>query len=169
MGLTITAYCRLQAIDMPRLDGSGDPLDTFAVRFYDAPRFPHHAEGLDTGLTYEYRNAYEFYAGSYAHFHVWREQLAKLAGYPEIAMPGRRGVWCENVAIKAGSGPFYELIHFSATMGTIGPKVSRKLADDFACFMGEVDAAEKGTFARLYRNWFQAFTLASLDGAVKFS
>lgn len=169
MGLTITAYCGLQEIDMPRLDSNGDPLDTFAVRFYGAPRFPHHADGLDTGPTYQYRNAYEFYAGSYTLFHIWREQLAKLAGYPAIAMQGRRGVWYENGAIKTGSGAFYELIHFSATMGTIGPKVSRKLADDFARFMGEVDAAEDGTFALLYRNWFQAFTLASLGGAVKFN
>ncbi|KVM89663.1 hypothetical protein [Burkholderia stagnalis] len=168
MGLTITAYCGLDEIETPRFDSNGDPLDTFAVRFYGAPRFPDHADGIDTGLIYRYTNSYEFYAGSYAIFHIWREQLAKLAGYPAITLPGRRGVWHENGAIDAGAGPFYELIHFSATMGTIGPRLSRKLADDFSRFMHAVDAAEDGTFALLYRNWFQAFMLARLSGAVQF-
>lgn len=77
-------------------------------------------------------------------------------------------MWHENGAIDAGAGPFYELIHFSATMGTIGPRLSRKLADDFSRFMHAVDAAEDGTFALLYRNWFQAFMLARLSGAVQF-
>ncbi|WP_232457999.1 hypothetical protein [Burkholderia ubonensis] len=61
MGLTITAYCGLDEIDEPRFDSNGDPL---AVRFYGAPRFPDHADGIDTGLIYRYTNSYEFYAGS---------------------------------------------------------------------------------------------------------
>ncbi|MEX3629515.1 MAG: hypothetical protein VB138_08535 [Burkholderia sp.] len=168
MGLTIMAYCGLIDVEEPRFDGNGDPLDPFTVRFYGAPRFPDHADWLDTGLIYRYTNSYEFYVGSYAIFHIWREQLAKLAGYPAIALPGCRSVWHENGATAAGAGPFYELIYFSATMGTIGTRLSRKLAADFSRFMHVVDAAQDGTFALLSRNWFQAFTLASLSGAVQF-
>lgn len=172
MGLTITAYCGLEVIERPRLDSSADPLDTFAVRFYSALHFPAHEEGIHTAQIYRYSNSYEFEAGSYILYHVWREQLAKLAGYPAIAVPGGRGaaqrMSHERGAIAAGPGPFHELIHFSATHGTIGPKVSRKLAGDFSRFMCAVDVAQDRTFARLFVQWFRAFELASHSGAVKF-
>lgn len=172
MGLTITAYCGLEQILSPRLDSSADPVDTFAVRFYDAPRFLGHSEGINTARIYRYANSYEFAAGSYGMYRIWREQLARLAGYPAVDEPGsrsesgRRSHECG--AIAAGAGPFYELIHFPATHGTIGPKVSGKLAEDFSRFMCAVDVADDRTFALFYVQWFHAFTLASHSGAVQF-
>lgn len=54
MGLTITAYCGLEAIDAPRLDDSREPVDVYMVRFYWAPRFPQRADGLDISRVFRY-------------------------------------------------------------------------------------------------------------------
>ncbi|WP_306427054.1 hypothetical protein [Burkholderia sp. HI2500] len=167
MGLTITAYCGLEALDAPRLDGNREPVDVFTVRLYWAPRFPQRADGLDIARVFRYRNAFEFAVGTYITHEIFREQLAELANYPAIPMGGKK-ICHTNGAIAESSGPFKELIDFSTTMGTIGPRTARKLADDFSRFMHLVDAERNPLFAELYRNWYVAFALAQHDGAVRF-
>ncbi|WP_410199503.1 hypothetical protein [Burkholderia cenocepacia] len=167
MGLTITAYCGLEAIDAPRLDDNREPVDVYTVRFYWAPRFPQRADGLDISEVFRYRNAFEFEVGTYITHEIFREQLAELANYPAIPLSGKK-ICHTNGAIAELEGPFKELIDFSTTMGTIGPRTARKLANDFSRFMHLVDGERNPLFAELYRNWYVAFALAQHDGAVRF-
>lgn len=165
MGLTITGYCCLEAIESPRLDTACDPLDSWVVRFRDAPHYPEHSAGLDTSRAYRFLNTYEFDV-SYVDFEIWREQLAKFAGYPAVKKSGHvRHVYG---AQQVTSGPFRELLDFSMTEGTIGPKVSRKLCEDFDRFMVSVPIQERRLFAWLFKECYLVFSIAQHDGAVKF-
>lgn len=163
MGLDITA-----ARKITRLSGdySGDG-------FYvgsQPDEFVSQADGLEPG-TYEAAETLKFRAGSYGGYNKWREQLAKLAGYPAVRHESHyeppedlyaAGAW------DAKEGPFWELINFSDCEGVIGPKTSAKLAKDFAEFQAQADAHPDDWFRDLYTTWRRAFELASDDGAVGF-
>ncbi|WP_186166164.1 hypothetical protein [Burkholderia gladioli] len=168
MQLFVSAYAGLARLDNLPVDEKGDSIDRYRVRFAAAPRHLHRADALRLDRIYRYHNSFEFSPGTYATHDVFRERLAKLAGYPEISFGAS---WCSRTigAIAASGGLFKELIDFSITSGTIGPKTSAKLADDFRVFIGAVDAQEDPLFAELYRNWFFAFSLAANNGAVQLS
>lgn len=180
MGLDITAYSKLEMVDVV-YDADGEPINPvtreslFVVaadfaHIYVNPDFPERADGLARGY-YLYEETIGFRAGSYMYYSRWREELARLAGYP--ASPGEglmashhphsNGVWeCEG-------GPFFELINFSDCEGAIGPKTSAKLAKDFADFREKLSGEVVSFgFTENYDNFEQAFRLAADGGAVCF-
>ncbi len=164
MGLDITAYKQLKPCDKPPGADDGDyDYDRF-FRSNPNPNFPGRDVGL-IGEWFEYRGEAEsrhsFRAGSYSGYNKWRDWLAKLAGYGHSA-----GAW------TATSGPFFELIDFSDSEGTIGPVVSAKLAKDFAEWdeRAKADARKEKFewFYVLYCDWRLAFEMAADGGAVDF-
>ena len=67
--------------------------------------------------------------------------------------------------------PFFELIHFSDCEGIIGPKISAKLAKDFADNQAKADVYrvdEASWFREKYSDWRRAFEMAADNGAVEF-
>lgn len=159
MGLDITVYRGLrqakQGVQLSR------NMDCFAPR----------GEGLDLDAVYEYADTFGFRAGSYSGYNDWREQLAKLAGYPaaphkdydgKIVQRHAQGAW------DALAGPFWELINFADNEGTIGPVLAKKLARDFAMFENDADATGDAWFIARYADWKRAFEMASDGGAVEF-
>ena len=164
MGLDITAASKLELIP----DAPAD-LDGFHVGS-NPDEFADRADGLKPGF-YRCGKTLNFRAGSYSGYNAWRELLAKLAGYPErVHLSGYKppeklhaaGAW------EATEGPFWELINFSDCEGTIGPKTSAKLAQDFAEHQAAADAHPAEWFRDLYRTWRLAFTMAAQGGAVDF-
>lgn len=168
MRLIVSAYSGLEQLDHPRTNHNREPVDVFCVRLDGAPRFPHRADNLDMARIYRYRNSFEFSAGTYVMHDIFRERLAAIANYPAIPIGASR-ICHTNGAIAEEAGPFKELIDFSITSGTIGPRTSAKLADDFSRFIGAIDADHDHLFAELYRNWYFAFCLAEHCGAVQLS
>ncbi|MET3631909.1 hypothetical protein [Burkholderia sp. 572] len=168
MRLIVSAYSGLEQLDHPRTNENGDPVDVFCVRLDAAARFPRRASDLDMACIYRYRNSFEFGAGTYVMHDIFRERLAEIANYPAISIGASR-ICHTNGAIAEASGPFKELIDFSITSGTIGPRACAKLADDFSRLIGAVDAEHDHLFAELYRNWYFAFCLAEHNGAVQLS
>ncbi|MCW3677810.1 hypothetical protein [Burkholderia cenocepacia] len=166
MGLKVTGYCGIEPVVGPRLDERANPRDVFNVRFYWAPRHIVRTDGMDMHPVYRYRNSFEFDAGTYAMHNIFCEQLAELAGYGAIPL-GDAPICYTNGAIAESEGPFRELIDFSRSMGTIGPRTAGKLADDFARYMNVVEAEKDPLFGELFRNWFVALTIARLDGALQ--
>lgn len=170
MGLDITYYSKLKKIDCV-FDADGEPIGiTDYFQPYINPDFPGRADDIENKAVYSYQECDGFRAGSYSGYNAWREELAKLAGYPEIETEdyGIKRKRHDAGAWKAGGGPFWELIHFSDCEGTIGAKVSAKLADDFAKFQPQADAHPEEWFRSKYAEWFQAFNVASDAGAVSF-
>jgi hypothetical protein len=173
MGLDITAYSKLtKAVDI-QLDEDGEPSredwETHTKAWIN-PDWPERGLGLEHNAWYTYGDEFGFRAGSYSGYTDWREELAKLAGYPatetESASFGSRSL--HSAACWGGaSGPFSELIDFSDCEGTLGPVVSKKLLEDFVTF--ELAAhAIGGRFFERYAEWKQAFELAADGGMVCF-
>lgn len=181
MGLDITAYRRVTKLDV-NFDEDGEAIDKdtgepvdYDVRAYANPHFPGREEGAENRAAYTAQESMGFRAGSYSGYNAWRNELAKLAGYPEtpfesfgnVRMRHDAGAWV------AGSGPFWELINFSDCEGTIGPVVSSKLAKDFSEWderakQHDEDAGLNGGLYERFQEWRQAFEMAADGGLVDF-
>jgi hypothetical protein len=135
MGLDITYYLGLQEVDAV-FNADGEPIDPqtrkpLGFDYYQPIPNPHYErdEGL-VGKIYRFDETDGFRAGSYGGYNQWRDELAKLAGYPPH--PREKHSLHQSSACEVQSGPFWELLTFSDCEGTIGPKIATKLAKDFA-------------------------------------
>lgn len=175
MGLDITYYRNLKKLDVV-FDKSGRAIDPVTREFldydfdaYSNPDFPEHIAGVEEGY-YAAERGGGFRAGSYGGYNQWREELAKLAGYPSRPEEryGRVEERHDRGAQEAGQGPFFELIYFSDCEGTIGPKFSAKLAKDFSDYQAKADGHTDEYWRDKYTEWRKAFEFAANNGAVSF-
>lgn len=178
MCLDITAYEGLTKIDgVKYIDGEvyNKELETVDCDDYSFvarlnPNFPGRADDVEDSGVYKASESFDFRAGSYGCYNMWRDRLAKLAGYPEGTYE-QYGKDCPSHCVacwNGAQGPFSELIHFSDCEGVIGATVSKKLAADFAEFEEAAKTREDEQFFKLYQDWQKAFTMAANGGAVSF-
>lgn len=168
MGLDITAYSNIRHVpDVTDQDRAYELGLTMLWRNND---FPHRADDIIDRGVYAYATMIDFRAGSYSGYNLWREELAKLAGYPALSDPrrDRSGPRHDVGAWNADSGPFWELINFSDCEGVIGATVAAKVLRDFVEFQPKADAHQGDWFRDRYALWRKAFELAANDGAVSF-
>ena len=183
MGLDITAYRQLKKLDVvfdadgePTVPETREPLDDYA-KFYVNSNFPGREGSIEHKAVYSYADSHHFSAGGYGSYNAWREELAKLAGYPAVEFESVEGYVPSRKMLHAASAwrglcegrPFVELVNFSDCEGVIGSELSAKLAKDFADFDERAKAAGNDAFYDRYREWYKAFAMASDNGAVKFS
>ncbi|SPA44621.1 hypothetical protein [Cupriavidus taiwanensis] len=179
MGLDITAYSNTKRLEGIQFDEDGEPIncDEDYMRVYVNPDFPERASGLEDGKCYTTGDAsMHFRAGSYSGYNFWREELARMAGYPtaEYECYGTVKHRHDAGAWAAEAGPFFELICFSDCEGVIGAEVSEKLAKDFAEYderaKSHVPSVHRyeGWFYALYQEWRKAFEMAAQNGMVHF-
>jgi hypothetical protein len=165
MGLDIAAFSGLTKSMI------NDPDEVWKIggtHLYVNEDFPDRADGLKTG-GYLYNEFTRFRAGSYSGYNWWRSQLCMMVHGVEPDV-----LWAGND--KRLFPAFFELIHFSDCEGVIGPKTSAKLYQDFSEWKEKAEQYAAGlgdtlngqTFIGLYRQWMEAFGLASNNGAVKF-
>lgn len=156
MGLDITAYKKLKKVDNPILDKDGYPEDwnnywkPGAGMLWSESIWQGRGYPINPELVYEWEDLYEFRAGSYIGYDIWREHLKNFKG---------------NEA-------FQELINFADNEGVIGTDVSKKLRDDFQRFQDEAEEFSTTCtlkwFMKSYLEWKKAFEYASDNGAVEF-
>ena len=147
---------------------------------YQSPNFPEQGEGLPNGSVVSKGEEFGHRAGSYSGYNEWRRLLARAA----------LGMSDEEVWNKIDSGvsysevPFGELINFSDADGVIGPIASQKLYNDFVKYEEpimkkldrfylkfedyEIDGETYDWFKFKYKDWKEAFRIASNNGAVIF-
>lgn len=181
MGLDISAYSRVTKLDV-NFDEDGEAIDKvtgesvdYDVRVYANPDFPGREDGVEDRAVYTAKGGMSFCTG-YGSHGAWREELAKLAGYPTTAVDRGFGKPVEmhsGGAWNTDNGPFWELINFSDCEGTIGPVVSAKLAKDFAEWderakQHDESAGLNGGLYKRFQEWRQAFEMASDGGLVDF-
>ena len=176
MGLDVSAYSQMKKIDC-LFNADGEPVDPVTREtIYDyvetdhAPHHPGRVNEFEDGACYAYGDSDELSAGGYGRYNDWRNDLAKLAGYP-LGQYKEDGTMRDSYCVacwNGAPGPFSELINFSDCEGVIGTKVSRKLAADFAAFQSAADNVG-GCFAGKYAEWRRLFELASDAGCVRFS
>lgn len=181
MGLDINAFRRITKIDAV-FDADGAPIDPTTSEPVDYsfqacinPDFTGHAEGIEDNAVYDAEETMHFRAGSYGGYSTWRNELAKIAGYPAGTYK-QYGQDYESHCVACwdgAQGPFAELINFSDCEGLIGAKVATKLAADFAEFDEKAKAHTGGVwedrFYPKYQEWRTAFEMASDGGAVQFT
>lgn len=176
MGLDITAYSNIKITNYTGYnydtDEDGDMDYDIHVQFYLNPHYPNHVEGISNKYVYEYEDSYDFRAGSYGGYFKFREELAKLAGYPvaiNIYNTKETGHFY-YVTQVANSGPFYELINFSDCEGTISHQVCQKLYDDFIKFKDIAMQDDKlhPYYQQVYNDFITALELAKNNGALSF-
>ena len=167
MGLDITAY-GLCVLVTPAHEYDEDERDCYSrghVAPYRNPDFPGHLDTLDP-VCHTAAREVQFRAGSYSGYNWWRAALCRFAFNvkPEV-------VW-HDFPTYSGK-PFAELIHFSDCEGSIGPRTSAKLANDFAEW--EAAAVEYArtisdgdSWLLKYRQWREAFELAAAGGFLDF-
>lgn len=160
MGLDITAYRQLRTADGAIVDEDGYPVDDKQVKInpaYTAEPFRDRCADVVAGV-YEYAETLGFRAGSYSGYNEWRRGLAALVGTTTEA------VWSG----MNGDSPFAELINFSDCEGVIGPKVSAKLAVDFAEWQAKADTHADAYWRGRYAEWRKAFEMGADGGVVEF-
>ena len=83
MGLDVTAYSRLAEVPDAERDEDGELVnDDNLVDFYENSDFPGRFEGLKKGMAYRIEGDCSCLSTGYGTYSAWREELAKLAGYP---------------------------------------------------------------------------------------
>lgn len=169
MGLDITAYKNLKLTDIP----ADEDLETDGNYTMLYPeQSPDVVGDLTSDYFYEYEDSMGFNAGSYSGYNNWRNDLARLAGYPLEQYKGYFDIVSESHCVacwNGAKGPFSELINFSDCDGIIGTEVAKKLAKDFADFQEKANTFEAYNFwLEKYNYWRKAFEMASENGAVVF-
>jgi hypothetical protein len=173
MGLDIVAYRNAVKIEAVfDKDDEWTPLDPISHQpmedelvFIAAvdERAATHALPLTHRGVYRASEEHSFRAGSYSGYNWWRNELARMAGYPGRDNRGETS-YCLD-CWEGKTGPFSELINFSDCEGTIGSEYSTKLARDFAEFDAKALAMGE-EFYESYQDWRKAFELAADNGAV---
>ena len=190
MGLDITAISEIEPIEIPEdielwsneyYDWEADQALPGGVwNLYQSNNFPEQGEGLPNGTVVAMGEEFGHRAGSYSGYNEWRRLLARTA----------LGMSDEEVWNKVDSGvgyneiPFGELINFSDADGVIGPIASQKLYNDFVKYEEpimkkldrfylkfedyEIDGETYDWFKHKYKDWKEAFRVASNNGAVIF-
>ena len=170
MGLDVSSFSKLKPAPDAERDEDGDLADyENHTQFYDNPDFPGRIEGVVAEQAYTIEGECDHLSMGYGRYNGWRDELAKLAGYP-LESYQNYGARAESHCVacwNGAAGPFAEQINFSDCEGTIGPVVSAKLAKDYAEF---ADKAEQvgGAFWDYYQKWRRAFELGADSGAVNF-
>jgi hypothetical protein len=177
MGISISAYKGIKRVDCGHFNEDGEPIDQqtgdeicFDFRAYANPDFPGREEGVEDRGFYIAEESGDGFSAGYGSYNRLRDELAKLAGWPEGEYEQYGKKWPSHCADcwSGKIGAFSELINFSDCEGCIGSVVSKKLAADFAQFQDKADAHENEFFRSFYTAMRESFELAAQDGCVTF-
>lgn len=181
MGLDISYYSNIKKV-LDKIDEEDDDYDEKVDNAYDISDFCVYGEEhfkyqlgeLEIGAYYKGEYSMGFCAGSYGGYNFWRNQLSKLAGYSSDEEVWKEfGKLMRKYKLKKiekqdiSFPPFYELINFSDCEGTICSNVSKKLYEDFLKFDKKAKNIDD-YFYKKYKEWTNAFKIASDNGAVCF-
>lgn len=115
--------------------------------------FKGRHNGLEEDNLYDPQESYSFGAGGYSGYNKWRDLL-------------------EDFAVDK-DGAFHEQIQFPDNEGIIGPVVSEKLYLDYEKYNEQALEYSKSLvygdyWYEKYKEWHDAFKMASNNGAVEF-
>lgn len=177
MGLDITAYKGLKKLDV-LFDKHGEPVDPATresigdfLKIYENPDFPGRIDDLEDRAVYAYEEADEAFCSSYGGYNRWRNNLAKLAGYPLTDYQQHGQTYQSHAAAcwAGATGPFSELINFADNEGVIGPVTCAKLLQDFIAFEDKAKAVTADEFFyRTYQQMRRGLELAAQGGCLDF-
>ena len=152
-----------------------------SVFLYPNDSLLDQSEGIKNGEYISEGIQGSFRAGSYSGYSSWRRTLAKMIGWEiedlwqHVGTLVQRNENLNNVLSESDELkvdiPFVELLNFSDCEGFIGPKTSAKLHADFLEWDEKAkvsDPFKGGYFYETYKEWTEAFKVASDGGCVIF-
>ena len=188
MGLDISVISKMLPVDMPEgielwseeyYDWEQEQGSGSVWNLYKHPHFTEQSEGLPDSPVVNQGEQYSFRAGSYSGYGEWRDLLSKLA----LGI-GAKDLWDKVDDGGYGEIPFSEHINFSDADGVIGPVASKKLYNDYVRYEKDImnmldrfylkfedtdiDGDTYTWFKIKYKDWKEAFRIASDNGAVIF-
>lgn len=177
MGIDISAYKEIINVSTGYFNEDGDPINKetsepveYSFRVFANPDFPGREEGVVDRAHYRAGGYGDGFSAVYSRYNRLRDELAKLGGWPEGKYEQYGKEWpthCEK-CWAGEQGPFSELINFSDCEGTIGPVVSKKLANDFAEHQAKADLHPDEAFREFYAAMRDAFETGAQNGCVVF-
>ena len=179
MGLDISYASKINF--EKRREPDFEEMDQNGVFLYPNDSFLDQSEGIKGGEYISEGIQGSFRAGSYSGYSSWRRTLAKMIGWEiedlwqHVGTLVQRNenlndVLNESDELKVDI-PFVELLNFSDCEGFIGPKTSAKLHADFLEWDEKAkvsDPFKGGYFYETYKEWTEAFKVASDGGCVIF-
>ena len=189
MGLDVSAISQVRPIDIPEeielwseeyyVWEEEQDFDGHVWNLYHHPHFTEQSAGLPDGAVVGEGEYYTFRAGSYSGYGEWRDLLSKLA----LGI-GAKDLWDKVDDGGYGEIPFSQHINFSDADGVIGPVAAEKLYNDYVRYEKdimnmldrfylkfedeEIDGDTFHWFKVKYKDWKEAFRIASDNGAVIF-
>lgn len=157
-------------MESPVLSSDGRPKGSNQLIFLSPVNFPQRFRGLESGKVYQFKSSFDFRAGSYSGYNIWRNELAKLAGYqPSVTFRNKEvELRYDETVWNLNHGPFWELIDFSDAEGVIGPDVCRKVYQDFVQYRDQAAQVPDAYFSESYGHWMKAFEMCADNGAIVF-
>lgn len=191
MTLSVNAYAQLYKIDCV-YNEAGEPIDPNTreeiadyVKLYVNTDFAQsRAAPFVNGVYVSKVTESVHFPMGYPTHRVFREALAKLAGYPAVEWervpdyaPSREMSHFASAWLRAEQTcnlPFYELICFSDCEGTLGTEVCKRLLPEFdrvSAVRGTTPVAMPGggNFWAIFDNWHKAVRVAADGGAITFN
>lgn len=174
MGVDIYGWSKVRLAENQTFDAYGEPLASEDAQvIYINADFPDRlTEWPDKSVVMVDGEETHCYSRAYSGYNRWREDLAKLAGWPLTEYEGYGGMKSKCHAAgawEATEGPFWELIQFSDCEGMIGTAICQKLAKDFSDWQEKADAIEDEYWRQGYAAMRKAFEIGSDGGLVRFA
>lgn len=169
MGVSVSGHKNIRVEPNPDNPCGGWVADDGSEKFLKNRHFPEQYEGLDPDSFYHS----EYISGpsmAYGGYNRWRDQLARIAGYPKMIFNMGDGTIRETHCTKCWEGepgPFAEQINFSDCEGTIGPVVCTKLAKDYNDFADKAELEDEW-FLKNYKLFQFIFNEVAGNGLVSF-
>lgn len=177
MGVDIRAYTNIRKIDAV-FDADGEPLDPVtkepmpdALKLWVNPDYPERAADVVDKGVYEYDACVGHASYGYGGYNMWRDHLAKLAGWPlgSYQQYGRAWESYAASAWQADGGKLWELINFSDCEGTIGPAVCAKIAAELRELAATDPQFPRSHDRQFFDEMLEIFEAAAGSGCVVFS
>ena len=135
MGLCISAYTNAKLVDKPSRDELGKIIEDANLTSIDIGNSKWvQADDLVMGQVYSFGKVYSRFNISYGEFGAFRNELARVLGYPAVEGESERrkylaGAW-EQWDNGEQDGELAALLNFADNQGEIGNKTCRKILSD---------------------------------------
>jgi hypothetical protein len=141
MSVQIVGFKTVEALPadtQPELDADGFPTDRKITRAYTPTRYPRALDGLPGG--HDEDPLEPGFLGS--HWYRLGDAVGSTFDMSSSRLTEYRDELMDFSDDFDENSPFYDLIHFDASDGMIGPEACKRLAEDFRKYPFVVDQAQ---------------------------
>jgi hypothetical protein len=166
MGLDISAYQKIAKVSVLEnaegeyINQETGSIEEKVITIRQNVDFMKQLAPLIDQATYTYQYSGTFYSSSCHGYGLWRNELARIAGYASDSGQYAQTAW------NSKNGRFHDLIDFSDCSGIIGQDAIQRVLIDFE--NQQLDNSLVPEFITKYHQIWDAFIFAKDDGLIHF-